>query len=679
MINDNNDEYNELKDEYVDLLGKVKAQPLEARQKLPKLKNDKRLKRMINILDKVVEETSQDNMDLTTINHKQYTAALVKTNKILPPKPQYKKTQRGRPPAWQQRLHRQIDQLRGEISIITEYTKGNSTNKTRRKLKKILKKHKVASEDQLTACKEDLKQALQSKAILENCKAKKKNVSTAWIDYKKAFDSVPHSWILRCLQMYKIHPVLIEFIEQSMNHWKTNMTLVHKEGVLETGPIRIKRGIFQGDSLSPLLFTMSLTPLSIELNKTKYGYQLDKQTKINHLFYVDDLKLYGTNDNQLAGLINTVKHISDDTKMEFGLDKCAKATFKRGKKVQAEGIQLNDNQVIQDLEQSETYKYLGMEEGEGLQHHEMKGKIQKEYKRRVKLVLKSELNARNKIAAINTLAVPVIVYSYGIINWKLDEIQNLDRMTRKQLCMNRMLAKKADIDRIYLPCPEGGRSLMNLEIEYKATMVGLHKYMTGKNDPQIQAVLRHHNSKALYSVPKEAAKYLNEAGTIQDLTIDINRTATWKAKQLKLKYKKDAKKIIKNKRKDKAMHGKFPKYLDKDHIDMQLSFEWMKHTGLKGETEGLITAAQDQALNTRYYSKHIIKQGSTDKCRMCNSQQETLEHIISGCQSRAADQYLNRHNQVAAQLHLDICKHYNIAVEAQYWYQHKPEPTGVLS
>ena len=62
---------------------------------------------------------------------------------------------------------------------------------------------------------------------------------------------------------------------------------------------------------------MSLNPLSIELNKTKYGYQLDKQTKINHLFYVDDLKLYGTNDNQLTGLINTVKRISDDTKMNL--------------------------------------------------------------------------------------------------------------------------------------------------------------------------------------------------------------------------------------------------------------------------------------------------------------------------------------------------------------------------
>ena len=134
-------------------------------------------------------------------------------------------------------------------------------------------------------------------AILENCKAKKKNVSTALIDYKRAFDSVPHSKILRCLQMYKIHPVLIIFIEQSMNHWRINMTLVHKEGVLETGSIRFKRGIFHGDSLSPLLFTILFNPLSIELNKTKYEYQLNKQTKINHLFYVDDLKLYGTNDN----------------------------------------------------------------------------------------------------------------------------------------------------------------------------------------------------------------------------------------------------------------------------------------------------------------------------------------------------------------------------------------------
>ena len=169
---------------------------------------------------------------------------------------------------------------------------------------------------------------------------------------------------------------------------------------------------------------MCLNPLSWELQKTGYGYELDKQTKINHLFYVDDLKLYGTSDNQLNGLISTVKKVSDDIHMEFGLDKCAKATFKRGMKVSAEGILLN-NQLIQDLDQAETYKYLGMEKGEGEQHQQMKVKIKKEYKWQIKLVLNFELN---------------------------NEIQDLDKMTRKQLFMNWMLAKKADVDRIYLPC-----------------------------------------------------------------------------------------------------------------------------------------------------------------------------------------------------------------------------------
>ena len=125
---------------------------------------------------------------------------------------------------------------------------------------------------------------------------------------------------------------------------------------------------------------LSTAWIDLELQKTGYGYQLDKQTKINHLFYVDDLKLYGTSGSQLNGLISTVKKVSDDIQMEFGLDKCAKATFKRGKKVSAEGILLNDHQLIQDLDQAETYEYLGMQEGEGVQHHQIKVKIKKEYK-----------------------------------------------------------------------------------------------------------------------------------------------------------------------------------------------------------------------------------------------------------------------------------------------------------
>ena len=102
------------------------------------------------------------------------------------------------------------------------------------------------------------------------------------------------------------------------------------------------------------------------------------------------------------------------------------------------------------------------------------------------------------------------------------------------------------------------------------------------------------------------------------------------------------------------MHGKFPKFLKSEYIDLDQSFQWMKYVGLKGETEGLVVAAQDQALKTRYYSKHIMKEGTTDKCRMCHQMPETAEHIMVGCQKLAATQYLDRHNKVAAVLYIWI-------------------------
>ena len=115
------------------------------------------------------------------------------------------------------------------------------------------------------------------------------------------------------------------------------------------------------------------------------------------------------------------------------------------------------------------------------------------------------------------------------------------------------------------------------------------------------------------------------------------------------------------------MHGKFPNYLSSDHINTSQSFLWLKHTGLKSMTEELIIGAWYQALNTRYYCKHIMKQSSTDKCRMCHSQPETVEHIIAGWQTLAADKYFHRHNMVAAQLHLDIFRQYNIYVSEKHY------------
>ena len=72
-------------------------------------------------------------------------------------------------------------------------------------------------------------------------------------------------------------------------------------------------------------------------------------------------------------------------------------------------------------------QYLGIEESEGIQHQQMKERLKKEYSRRLKMILKSELNARNKITVIGALAVPVLRYNFGIINWRTEEIKKKNR------------------------------------------------------------------------------------------------------------------------------------------------------------------------------------------------------------------------------------------------------------
>ena len=83
----------------------------------------------------------------------------------------------------------------------------------------------------------------------------------AWVDFRKAYDTVPHACIIKALKLIGAACNLIAVLKSTMTNWKTKLV----SGCTNLGQVNINGGIFQGDSLSPSLFIISLIPLTLVL------------------------------------------------------------------------------------------------------------------------------------------------------------------------------------------------------------------------------------------------------------------------------------------------------------------------------------------------------------------------------------------------------------------------------
>ena len=101
---------------------------------------------------------------------------------------------------------------------------------------------------------------------------------------------------------------------------------------------------------------------------------------------------------------------------------------------------------------------------------------------------------------------------------------------------------------------------------------------------------------------------------------------------------------------NKAPHDQY--FVAIDDVRGSESWEWLKRSDLKKETEGMIMTAQEQALRTRSIRKVIDKEKISRMCRMCGRREETVAHIVSECKKLVQNEYKNwRHDKVGAIIH----------------------------
>ena len=134
------------------------------------------------------------------------------------------------------------------------------------------------------------------RAVIKEVKSRNNTLAVDWIDNKKAYDMVPHSWIIKCLNLFGVLENIKSLLVNSMEKWKEILCSENSE----LDEVEIKRGIFQGESLSPLVFVLALIQLSLILRKVKAAYEFsESKEKINNLLFMDDLKLYSRREKGL--------------------------------------------------------------------------------------------------------------------------------------------------------------------------------------------------------------------------------------------------------------------------------------------------------------------------------------------------------------------------------------------
>jgi len=122
--------------------------------------------------------------------------------------------------------------------------------------------------------------------------------------------------------------------------------------------------------------------------------------------------------------------------------------------------------------------------------------------------------------------------------------------------------------------------------------------------------------------------------------------------------------------KSKPLHGQFLLETE-DHVCVKIQWSWLRFGNVSKEMEGLLFAAQEQALSTNAIKAHIYHSQCSARCQLCGGADETIDHLVSCCPVLVQKEYKSRHDCVASHVHWMQAKQTGFPV-MNVWWKHSP-------
>ncbi|EPB65347.1 reverse transcriptase [Ancylostoma ceylanicum] len=503
----------------------------------------------------------------------------------------------------------------------------------------------------------------------------KKELHMLWVDLTKAFDSLSHGAIRWTIKQWGVPSDVRRLLSSIMSMQSVRYHGFSNGKLVRSPRLRIRNGLMQGDTLSPLLFCLTIAPVSHWIrshvrpyvSRTGSGNRSDGPLTLGHILYMDDLKIYTPSSDDMALAEPGIRRLFGQLGLELNARKCATRSLNCAT---ANIAQLDE---IPTLGASEFYKYLGAEQNSLVCIGELWDRVESVAKATARRLFSSDLTVRQKVNGYNQVVIPKLKYAISCVIFGAGKLSTLrkralrfDADIRKVMEESHLRFGNSCTARLYVDTVLGGLGLKSMAEELDKSIAYSWCYLSTHTDllasHELAESLRSSGKRSLTSdfekvlatnelqgrvkrnvlatISVDSQTYFNATEAARAVTALIR--ARWAKVHLTAwKSKEVASRVIQ----ERGRNGE-----QTPGLCLKDSFLWSVRGWVSAEVLRNVWAVQEGSLLTRNSAAgRALMPQARGLCRMhCEPNAlETAEHIVSACSHWRTNIMVERHDDVA--------------------------------
>eukprot|EP01127_Copromyxa_protea_P008695 TRINITY_DN199_c1_g1_i11.p1 TRINITY_DN199_c1_g1~~TRINITY_DN199_c1_g1_i11.p1 ORF type:complete len:1067 (+),score=94.52 TRINITY_DN199_c1_g1_i11:650-3850(+) len=530
-----------------------------------------------------------------------------------------------------------------------------------RKIHDFAKRHGIWSDEQrgFTNVNGTLLNLFLLRFARENYKRRQranKNLFALFVDVQNAFGAVEYKQLIAIMFGLGFPRSICEVVWSILKGGAMRFSFEGK-----TVDVLQKRGVKQGDPMSPIIFNLMTEPMWRVWRRYDIGYRViqekecegDGEARIRPLGFADDMAILESDKGRLTLATNLLVSYFNWLSMKLVPSKCGllKLQTNATKAGMEDDWTVNiDGKAVQVINSKRfapepnnnspaNMRYLGNWFNAQVRCHEGMDKLIQRSQTKLDKLTNVELPLRYKFAAINQWITDAAVFSLATERVSIDEVEKIQVLIWKAIRAWCKLPHNAALDVLTLPWERHGMNLHHVRTLYEVTIARKYEFLVHAKE----GIDRTAKELAMVSL-QDSASYRKFEGNFvghDDVKADRPRTFWSVAHQVALKYK-------------------LVDHMPDDEIQRLVYKETCRHVNQLGE-QGEIPKtwkslnclkfwikAYLQLLPTKAYRARFapVSNPIPSNCEVCGPQtKETQHHVLNGCPHRAANMLI-RHNRV---------------------------------